>query len=243
VLQHASRGVCALTNRLFYGYNRQKGSREKIKSRFAFPRRLDLAAYCEDAATVEGAVSGGGGASCSSTDGGASSGGNSAYMLYSVVIHAGSAGSGHYTALCNDLRGEGVWEVADAAINTADMSEAAEDAEDDWTTVVSYAKSCSSMGSIRASAGGATVGDGGVGSDMVGVGEGGAGDGAAQTPVPNRWFDMNDEHAKCVDETHLEKAYNGERCGYVPCPLFFLISQQRFLGTRGCFWIIHLLLW
>lgn len=67
------------------------GERKKVNSRFEFPETLKVRQYCtEDLAAELDDES-------------------EQYELYSVVLHSGGAGGGHYTALVRDIRSEGEW--------------------------------------------------------------------------------------------------------------------------------------
>ncbi len=70
-------------NRFSYDWN--KGIRIKENCRFEFPTRLDLRPFCMEDVPQE-------------LD----------YVLYSVVVHRGSAGGGHYFAYIRDVYREGV---------------------------------------------------------------------------------------------------------------------------------------
>lgn len=103
--------------------------RQKIKDKFAFPMKLDMAKFCDDeggsgVSASAGRAGGSGGAAGGESDAeisptaegtGSSSSNDKEYVLYAVVIHQGGAHGGHYTALVKDLRSEGVWEEPNTA--------------------------------------------------------------------------------------------------------------------------------
>ena len=166
------------------------------------------------------------------------------YVLYSVVIHSGSAGSGHYTALVNDLKEEGVWEektgicaddFSGGAGNAAAAAAADEtgsqydvvagtgsgyagfEADEAWTTVDKKKKK--RKGGSKAST-----------ADEAATAAAAAADAAvALPPHQRRWFDVNDSFIKSVDESSLETTFYGDRCGY----MLFYVSAEHAAACRS----------
>lgn len=192
-----------------FTYDWQRGRRQKLTSSFAFPTTLNVTPYCCDK-TVS-----------------ATSRKAREYVLYSVVVHGGGAGSGHYTAFVRDFAGQGRWEAPKHEKPASGLKRSSKHGPthsgtsgDEWTTVTSGgsrkpAQGTNGDGALLHDAG---VGDDGSGGDAVGRAE--VAMGSATAPA---WFKCNDGSVSVADETDLTSVYSGSQCAY----MLFYVQQAH----------------
>jgi hypothetical protein len=175
-----------------FTYNRKTWVREKVKKRFGFPSRLDIGKFC--------------------TKDGPARHESHAYILFSVVIHIGGAGSGHYIALARDTNGEGTW-VKKVVTGSGGASKPTQKADSmEWTTVVTKKKASPTEGGSDSGGGGGGGSDGDIGTADIGGGP---------TSEPDEinddaaWFLCNDSTVSCAGPDDIEEIFGGERCGYM----------------------------
>ena len=188
-----------------FTYDMKRFARVKVTTEFAFPTSLDMAAYREaPAATAATATTptiprG----ADQDLGGGSGEGTSSMYHLYSVIIHQGGAGGGHYTALVRDFAALGKWVRPQAR---GGKSGKGAQQKDDGDTGLEG----------RSRGGGGVRGTDETASCNMGEGEG---EGEGEDKGEGNWFRANDSYINCASPADLEQTFQGSGCAYM---LFFV---------------------
>ena len=203
--------------------------REKVTEKFAFPVTLDMSPFAEaqrSAADDPAAAR----ARCSwlgdPPRGAAGDAAGDPYDLSAVIVHRGTAHSGHYHAFVRDVLGEGRWaapalaaeaeallrEALAAAGGEAPLDALAEEvrtrAGGPWAKV--YRSSLGGLEAFLRARPRLFAVDGARGTAAL---RGGAPGGAG--PAGPAWFDFNDAEVRAVGAERLASAFEGRESAYI----------------------------